>query len=312
MRFVPNKIRAGWKNRSGRLVSTLALLTAMILWGSSFVVMKLAFQELHPMVVIFGRLAVAALCFLPFVPSFTRLPLKRHHLVPMLAMGFCEPCLYFLLEAAALQQTSASQASMITTMLPLLVAVTAGLFLGERITGRILFGFMMAAAGAVWLSLAAGSDQSAPNPVLGNFLEFLAMVCATGYIILMKYLSRSLPALFLTAVQAFIGAVFFLPILFLPGVQLPTALPVNALVAVVYLGVFVSVGAYGLYNFGISRVPASQAAAFINLIPVFTIVMGFFILDERLSLWQIFACLLVFGGVFLSQDGFTKISEKSV
>ncbi len=286
----------------GRLLPALALLAATILWGSSFVAMKFAFRELHPLLVIFGRMALAALCFLPFVPSFTRLPLRRHHILPLLAMGLFEPCLYFLLESAALLRTSASQAAMITTMLPLLVALAAGLLLGERVSLRTVAGFVIAAVGAAWLSLAGSATVSAPAPALGNFLEFLAMVSATGYIILVKHLSRSLPPLFLTAVQCFVGVVFFLPVLFLPQVPLPTAPSLSALLAVAYLGIGVSAGAYGLYNYGTSRLPASQAVAFINLIPVFTIILGFFILQERLTLWQVVACLVVFAGVLLSQD----------
>ena len=286
----------------GRGISTLALLTAMMLWGSSFVAMKYAFGYFSPMIVIFGRMAVATLCFLPFVPAFRRLPLTRRHILPLAVMGFCEPCLYFLFEAAALQRTTASQAAMITTMLPLLVAVASGLFLGERITSRTVAGFIIAAVGALWLSLAGNISEQAPNPLLGNLLEFLAMVSATGYIILMKYLSRTLPALFLTAMQAFIGTLFFGPLLLLPSVQFPEILPLPAILSVLYLGTFVTVGAYGLYNFGVSRVPANQAAAFINLIPALTLIFGFILLGERLSGLQLLACLVVFGGVFLSQN----------
>jgi len=286
----------------GRLLSTLALLGAMVLWGSSFVAMKYAFGYFSPMVVIFGRMIIATLCFLPFIPSFNRLPLTRQHLVPLALMGLCEPCLYFLFEAAALTKTTASQASMITTLLPLLVAIGSGIFLGERITRQAVSGFVLAAAGAVWLSLAGAASEHAPQPLLGNFLEFLAMISAAGYIILMKQLSRTLPPLFLTAMQAFIGSIFFAPFLLLPWVDMPATLPLPAWLSVLYLGTFVTIGAYGLYNFGVSRVPANQAAAFINLIPVFTLFMGFVLLDERLSFWQLLACVLVFGGVFLSQD----------
>ncbi len=294
----------------GQVISTLALLMAMVLWGSSFVAMKYAFGYFSPMIVIFGRMAVATLCFLPFVPAFSRLPFTRAHILPLAAMGFCEPCLYFLFEAAALQRTTASQASMITTMLPLLVALTSGLFLGERISRRTIAGFIIAAVGALWLSVAGSVSEQAPNPLLGNLLEFLAMVSATGYIILMKYLSRTLPALFLTAMQAFVGTLFFAPFLLLPAVQFPESLPMGAVVSVLYLGIFVTVGAYGLYNFGVSRVPANQAAAYINLIPVLTLIFGFFLLGERLSGWQLLACLVVFSGVFLSQDPTTESPKR--
>ncbi len=284
------------------LISVFVLLLAMLLWGSSFVAMKFAFTELEPMVVVFGRLIVASLCFLPFIRSFYQLPLKRSHILPLICMSLCEPCLYFLFEAKALELTSASQASMITTMLPLLVALAAGLFINESINRRVVSGLVLAAIGAVWLSLGSTVSEQAPRPILGNFLEFLAMISATGYIILLKKLSSSLPPLFLTAMQSFVGAIFFLLVILFTGTEVPKNISVEGFLSVLYLGVFVSVGAYGLYNFGVSRVPANQAAAFINLIPVFTIILGFFILGERLTGWQLAACLLVFVGVMISQD----------
>lgn len=279
----------------------LALLLAMVLWGSSFVALKYSFQEMHPLMVILGRMAIAACCFLPFFRSVARVGFRRRHLPPVLAMCLCEPCLYFLFESAALTYTSASQASMITSMLPLMVALGAGFFLGERISSRTLGGFVVAAAGAIWLSMGGTGTETSPHPALGNFLEFMAMVCATGYTILMKRLSKELHPFFLTGLQAFAGALFFVPVLLLPSVR-AASLSVNGWLAVLYLGTVVSVGAYGLYNYGISQIPASQASAFVNLIPVFAILLGFLLLGERLTVWQWLACGLVFGGVLLSQD----------
>ena len=135
---------------------------------------------------------------------------------------------------------------------------------------------------ALWLSMGGKATAAAPHPALGNFLEFMAMICAAGYTILMKQLSKELHPFFLTGLQAFAGALFFAPALLLPSVR-AASLSVNGWLAVLYLGTVVSVGAYGLYNFGISRIPASQASAFVNLIPVFSIVLGFVVLGERLD-----------------------------
>ncbi len=287
---------------SSRWYSLSALLTAMFLWGSSFVAMKYAIGNLDPMLVVCARMVIASICFLPFLRSFSRLRLSRKQVLLLAGMGLCEPCLYFLFEAAALNLTSASQASMITTMLPLLVAVAAALFLGETVTRRIIVGLFLAAVGAVWLSLAASVSEHAPHPILGNSLEFLAMVTATGYIILLKKLSADLPTLFLTAAQSVIGALFFLLILLITDIHIPETIPLPALLSVLYLGTFVSVGAYGLYNYGVSRVPANQAAAFINLIPLWAIVLGVLLLGEQFTGWQFAAGLLIFVGVMMTQQ----------
>lgn len=286
--------RFGWIPIAGMIV-------AMFIWGSSFVALKLAFRGYDPMVVIFARMFVASICFLPFLVRFRRVSVRPSDLKYMLFMGICEPGLYFLFEAKAIQYTTASQAGMITTTLPLIVAAAAALFLGERVTRQTLVGFSVAIAGACWLSMGAEATASAPNPPLGNFYEFLAMICATGYIITLKRLAASYPPFFLTGIQAGIGTVFYFPLLFLPSTALPSAHPAIPLLAVIYLGTLVTLGAYGLYNFGLSRIPANQASAYINLIPVFAILLDWLVLGQTLTVGQYLASAMVFAGVFLSQ-----------
>jgi drug/metabolite transporter (DMT)-like permease len=288
------------------MISYICLILAMILWSSSFPALKIAFRTLDPMVVIFGRMAVASACFLLCFRYFRSVRLRRGTLKYLLFMAFCEPCLYFVFEASALEHTTASQAGIIAGTLPLLVAVAAHYLLDERLSRQNLFGLILAIAGAWWLSMTGQATESAPNPPLGNFLEFIAMVCATGYIITMKKMSRYYSPLFLTAIQAVIGFFFYTPLLLLPSTTLPATIDATGLLAVVYLGAFVTIGAYGLYNFSLSRVPANQASVFVNLIPVFSIFLGWMILNEQLSHQQWFAAILVLTGIFVSQGGMVE------
>ncbi len=276
------------------------LVGAMALWGSSFIALKIAFAELPPMWVIFGRMLLGSLVFIAAWRWRGRIEYRRGDWKYLLSLAICEPCLYFICEALALQNTSASQAGMITALLPLLVAVGAFIFLRERISRMSLAGFLIAVAGAVWLSLAGTADEHAPNPLLGNFFEFLAMACAMGYMLILKHLSQRYSAFAMTALQAFVGAPFFL-LLALTTESIPTEITPQGAAAVVYLGVLVTVGAYGLFNFGISRLPANQASAFVNLIPLFTLFFAVVVLGETLNGQQIAAALVVFAGVALSQ-----------
>lgn len=281
----------------------------MLLWGSSFIALKLAFAHYHPMVVIFGRMLIAGLCFLLALKWLWKFDYQPGDLKYLLLMAASEPCLYFLFEAEALVNTSAAQAGMITSMLPLMVALGAFIWLGEQVRRQTLAGFALAIAGAVWLSLAAEADPSAPNPLWGNFLEFMAMVCATVYTLSLKYLTRRYSPWLLTAIQAWVGSLFFLPFLFLPDTELPQTWDPQSGWAIIYLGTLINIGAYGLYNFGVSRVPANLASGYVNLIPVFTVILAFLILGEVLSLEQLLACTLVFGGVYLSQRRSRSVIE---
>lgn len=284
-------------------VAISALLLAVLLWSSSFIVLKLAFTVYDPMVVIFGRMFVASICFLLLLKNIRKTTYRKGDWKPLVFMAFCEPCMYFIFEALALKNTDASQAGMICALLPLLMAVAARLILKETIARLTLLGFFLAVVGAISLSAAATSTELSPNPVLGNFLEFLAMVCAVGYMITLKKLIERYSPWFLTAVQAWVGAVFYLPLLFLPSTEWTMDFVPVPFFSVIYLGVFITIGAYGLYNYGMSKIPANQASAFINLIPVFTLILGWTVLGERLAPMQYAGSALVLAGLYLSHRG---------
>jgi drug/metabolite transporter (DMT)-like permease len=279
----------------------LSLITAMLLWSSSFVALKFAFEHYDPMWVIFGRMLVASICFLLVWRWVARFEYRKGDLKWLALMVICEPCLYFVFEANALVYTSASQAGMITALAPVLVGVGALLALKESVATKTWAGYLIAIIGAVWLSVSAKETDMAPNPLLGNFLELCAMLCATGYTLCLKHLSQRYSTWFLTALQGLCGSVFFFPLLFLPSTETPVAWNSAGVMAIIYLGTLINIGAYGLFNLGVSKIKASQASAYINLIPVFTLVLAFFLLGERYSVAELMACVLVIGGVLISQ-----------
>jgi drug/metabolite transporter (DMT)-like permease len=290
------------QQRRAALLPVLALTAASILWASAFIAFKLAFLAYDPMFVLFARMFVACVCFLPLAARFRNQVYLPGDWKPILLMSLFEPCLYFLFETTAIKNTEAAQAGMIVAMLPLLVAIGAHFFLKEKVTPRTWAGFGLAVTGAALLSVQSTATESAPHPALGNFLEFLAMCCAMGYTILLKKLSARYSPLFLTATQALIGCLFFLPLMFLPGQRLPTEFVLIPALSVLYLGAAITLGAYGLYSYGVSKIPASQASAFINLIPVATVLMARFTLGEVFGLGQYLASALVLAGVLVSQD----------
>lgn len=75
---------------------------------------------------------------------------------------------------------------------------------------------------------------------------------------------------------------------------------------ILYLGTAVSFGAYLFYNYGLHHIPAAQATAYGNLIPVIAIGLGHIILSESLTLLQYAACILVLAGVWMSQRQSSK------
>ncbi|AXX91054.1 EamA family transporter [Malaciobacter molluscorum LMG 25693] len=283
------------------LLGIFSLIFAMFIWGSSFVGLKIALASYNPYTIIFIRMVFASLCFLFFIKEFLKYKITKKDFFYIILLSLFEPCLYFVFEVNALQLTTASQAGMITSLMPLITSVAAVFILKELISKQFILGSFLAVFGSIWLSLEATSSLSAPNPILGNFLEFLAMTCAAGYTIIAKHLTYKFSALFITASQAFIGAIFFLPFASYEFATSEFVFNLEGFLWIMYLGVVVTLGGYGLYNFALTKINASKVSIYINLIPVFTLILAFFILKEQLSFSEIFASFIILFGVFVSQ-----------
>lgn len=292
---------------SARIWPHLALLLAMFFWSTSYPAIRIALTDLDPVTLMFGRMLTASLVLLPVLPGLWRTLRRQGGWFWLLFMSLCEPCCYFLLEVNAMRFTTASQAGMIVAAMPIFVGLLAWLTLRERVGRLGWLGFAVAVAGVIWLTLAAAPQESAPQPVLGNLMEGLAIFCGSVYTVTARHLSSRYSPLQITLVQSLVGVVFFgLLCVLAPSTAEPVKLgldlpPWAPWACVVYLGCVVSLGGYGLYNVGVHGLSAAQAAAYTNLIPVMTLVIGVFFLQEVFLPPQYAASLLVIAGVLLSQ-----------
>lgn len=282
-------------------IGILSLTFAMFIWASSFIALKAAMEDLGPFTVIFLRMLIASLCFVYFIKSFLKYDFSKKDIKYIFLLALFEPCLYFIFESKSLQYTTASQAGMITSLMPIITAMAAGYFLKEIISKQIIFGSFIAMSGAIWLSLQGTSSIDAPNPLLGNFLELLAMICGAGYTITARYLSDKYSALFITAIQVFIGAIFFTPLFLYEYFTIDMNITIKSFLWIAYLGIVVTLAGYGLYNYALTKIEASKAAMFVYLIPVFTLILAYFILNEKLSIFEFIACFVILFGVLISE-----------
>ncbi len=301
---------SGSDSRQTALLSFLpyaAIVISVFLWGGSFAAMRLSIGIIGAFSLMSLRFLSAAAVLLPFLPYFVR-SLRRSARKGdgrlILIMVLLQPCLYFLFESNALRFTTASQAGVVSATVPILTAMGAWIFLKEKIGKGFIIGMIMAVTGIVFMTLGGSAESGAQRPVLGNTMEFLAMICAAGYLVTVRGLSRRYDTWLLTALQIYTGAIFFLPGLFmLAGSAAGSGSPFSSLpwIPIIYLGVASSVGAFGLYNWGMKYIPAGKAASFINLIPLVSAAAAWFILGEILSPIQFAGGGIVIIGVLISQ-----------
>ena len=276
---------------------------AVLFWGTSFVAIKTALDTFTPMTVIWLRMAVATLVFAPFWTRVPRPDYRRGDWKILLLAAACIPCLYYLFEGYAVQFTTSSQAGVVSAIVPLLVAGGAWLFLHERLSWRSAVAIALSLAGVAVLSFGGTVQESASNPILGNSLELLAMVAAAGSMLAIKHLSARYDPWLLTGMQAGIGILFFAPMAFASNPATWLSAPPVAWACVAYLGVAVSLGAFGLYNSALKLMPASRASLAINLIPAVALIAGWALRGESLSWIQFSACAVIVGAVVFAESG---------
>lgn len=277
----------------------LCLIIATFLWGSSFVSLKVAVSSYDPIFVMFLRMLTTLIVCSLLWRWVKRFQYNAGDWKYLIAMSLAEPCLYFLFEGYALRHTSASQAGVLISCLPILVAFLAYFLLKEKLSKSIMVGFSFCVLGSILLTLLSPHSSTAPNPLLGNVLEFLAMICAAYYSVSVKYLLTRYSPLSLIAMQGGSGTVFFA--LLLPFIDFPQHLDTDALLNILYLGSVVTLGAYGLYTYALSKSSLLKITAYSNLTLVFSLLLSAVLLGEVLNVDQWLSIALVCSGVIISQ-----------
>ena len=290
----------------------IQIVTAVVIWAASFIAMKIAVAELGAFPTVFLRMILAVAVLLFFIPTMRRAKQKyqKGDWVLLAGLILCEPCLYFVFEGLALTYTSASEAGMITALHPFMVTLAAWYFLREAINRRMVVGGLIAVLGAILLSITGDPvSSSGSNHLLGNFLEFIAIGFATVYSLLARKLSERYSPLFLTAIQAGFGTIFFLPLALTFNQGLPSNVSSEAIYSILFLAWGVNVVAFILYNASFKLMPASQVGLWLNLLPIGTLFFGWLVLNESLTQAQYLAASLVLLGLVYSQ---IKPRRKSV
>lgn len=281
----------------------LAILGAVILWGGSFPATKFVLQYLDTAPLMWTRTLVALIVMIPLMRRVKLQRVTKKDLPLLIGMAACEPCLYFICETKALQLTTSSQAGVISASLPLMLAFGGWLVLKEKVSRFLWMGVAISCLGVAALTLVSSTpSEAAPNPVLGNMLEVLAMVCAAASTICVSMLVHRQEApwnpVTLTVIQCCSGFLFFST----GAMEVITEFhtwPVALIGSVLYLGIGASLIAFVLYHWSLSRLPASHVGCYINLIPVAAICFGWMTLGEELSFAQAMAVLVIMVGVAL-------------
>ncbi len=283
-----------------KVIAGLSL--AMIFWAFSFVWVKQAYISFNPSTVVLFRLILSAILLFVILKLLKKLnPLHRKDLKWFFLLAFFEPFMYFVGESFGLKYVSSTMGAVIISTIPLFAPIADRLFFKAKLTLLNILGLIISFAGVLMIVL--GKDLSLNAPLYGIMMLFLAVMAAIGYTVVLKKIPMHYNAVSIITYQNAIGSLYFLPLfltLDLKHIE-STVIGPKAVWAIVQLAIFASSAAFILFTDSIRIIGITKANAFVNMIPVFTAIFAWWLLDEPLSIKKFIGIAIVIGGVFISQ-----------
>lgn len=269
------------------------------IWGSSFLLLRLAVPELGALPTAFARVAVATLFLLPLLVLRGGVHEMLRRWQQMLVVGLLNSGIPFMLYAFAVQHISTGLSSILNATTPLFGALVAWFWLGERLSGSRLLGLAIGFSGVT--ALALGKASFAPGDS-GSGWAVLACLAATFcYGLAGSYTKRHLmgcPPLVSATGSQVAAAVCLLPLALF---DLPAHRPsTTAWAAILGVGVLCTGVAYILFFRVIERAGPTRAITITYVVPVFAIAYGMVFLNEPLTTRMVVCGVVIAVGTALA------------
>ncbi len=275
-------------------------LATVILWASSFSVIKTAYDAFTPLAFAAMRFTVASVGMLVLLVALRRpFSVARRDLPRAALVGVFHVGLYQLFFSTGLQDTTASNSVLIIAVSPVLTALLVWATRAEPITGRQGVGIGLALLG-VFLLVQAGGSVSAGH-LKGDLLTFLAAVAYSVTPVLILPLLRRYATITVMAVGMAAGTLVLiaagLPELLRQSWHVSAAAWAQLLYAALGAG---TVG-YLFWYEGIARIGPTRVAAYSYLIPVLGVAIAVLALHEVFTPRHLLGAAVVLGGVALTR-----------
>lgn len=285
------------------MADVLALGLAIV-WGSNFVIVKQALAELSPMAFNGLRFAGASLFLLVALRvmgedwRIERSDVPRMVVLALISITAYQVCFIF-----GLNMSTATNTSLIIATSPSLVVVFGAAVGLTRPTGRTWLGVTMALAG---LLLVVGGKQQGlsigSDTLVGDILAFGSAVTWAIYTLYVPPLSKRYTPLKATTVIMAIGSV---PLVLLAVPDLLRqdwgGVSPASWGGLLFSTVMSIALGYVVYYICVKMLGGARGAAYFNLPPVFSVLLAFLLLGERMTVWQAAGAAIVVAGVYLTR-----------
>jgi drug/metabolite transporter (DMT)-like permease len=279
---------------------SLPLMVGMfcVLWSSAFSVAKMALADCPPLILLTARFLAAGVLTLAVVRiQGVRWALTRRDVMLFAVLGIANQAVYLGIGYIALRDISSGLSALIVSANPVVTAVLAVMFLGERMTWGKSLGLLLGIGGVAYIvgsRLAIGADH-----LQGILLTIAALLSLVGGTILFKRFAPKNGLWIGNGIQSFAAGIASLPFALSfesVGDVVPTW---RLLAAFAYLVLIVSVFAYLLWFQILTVSGATAASSYHFLMPPLGMLFGWLLLGEHMATSDMLGIVPVVLGIYL-------------
>ncbi len=289
------------------------MLIVAIIWGLGWTAGRIVAVDFPPITAAWIRYIIAVALFLVWLKMTGKFRIPtREEWKRLFYIGFFSTFLYQAFFMYGMRYTAAGDASLMITFNPIITALLAIPFLGEKMTKRLGAGLIIALSGVTILFIYSPNvDIPVTERILGDVLIiFAAGAWASSTIFMKKAMTTTtsdstqpLSPLELTVWASVVGLFILTP---WAGYEtIDGGWPEfnwEVIAGIVFLAVFSTVLSYVWFAEGIRTIGAAKAALYVYLVPPFGILSGWLLIDEQLGLSLLVAFVLIVGGVTIAQS----------
>jgi drug/metabolite transporter (DMT)-like permease len=293
------------------------MVMAAFFWAGAFIAGKYSVGTFSPGMLTFLRFGIASVVIMSVLvlkhPEDWKI--QKEQIKPVIILGLVGMVGYHVLFFEALKYTTASNASMVAAMNPIVTALIASVIAGESLSVKKIMLILLAFSGVVltltnWdLGVITRHEMN-----VGDLIMLVAVSCWAVYSVLVKKFMPAFTPLKLTAYTFLSCTIMMAPFIVFNTqnfMDLKSA-PMPAIGAVLYMAIFPTVIGYLIQQMSIRNVGASRTNIYINLVPVFSLTLAVLILGEHAPVQKLVSSGMIIIAVFLYSREGMKVGKNHV
>ncbi|MGH4120409.1 DMT family transporter [Clostridium sp.] len=283
----------------------ILMVLSALFWGGAFIAGKLSVPFIPVYTLTFLRFFVATfiLFFVVKYKDKSNYKLTKKDVPIFLFTGIIGMFGYHVFFFSALKYTTAINSSLIAATNPIITTILCIIFLKDKITFKRAIGIFLSFSG-VFLTITNANLSIMRNLSLnkGDLLMLVAVSLWAAYSVFSKIVIHKFSPLILTFYSFLFCTIFLIPfVIYDRPWMFIMSVPYYSFVAVLYMSIFASIIGYLVQQMSIKQIGPSKTSNFINLVPIFSIILSVAILKENMSIVKFFTGILIVTGVYICQ-----------